>query len=68
MTDRLTRLTTALAVLMVAGVAAVMSYQQAYELVISHGGARLHRGPVAVHRGWLDLGRVHVLRGPRPVA
>jgi hypothetical protein len=37
MTDRLTRLTTALAVLMVAGVAAVMSYQQAYELVISHG-------------------------------
>jgi hypothetical protein len=37
MTDRLIRLTTALAVLMVAGVAAVISYQHAYELVISHG-------------------------------
>jgi hypothetical protein len=36
-TDRLTRLTTALAVLMVAGVAAVISYQHAYELVTSHG-------------------------------
>jgi hypothetical protein len=30
-------LTTALAVLMVAGVAAVISYQHAYELVTSHG-------------------------------
>jgi hypothetical protein len=37
MTDRLIRLTTALAVLMVAGVAAVISYQHAYELVTSHG-------------------------------
>jgi hypothetical protein len=37
MTDRLTRITTALAVLMVAGVAAVISYQHAYELVRSHG-------------------------------
>jgi hypothetical protein len=37
MTDRLARLTTALAVLMVAGVAAVISYQHAYELVTSHG-------------------------------
>jgi hypothetical protein len=37
MTDRLIRLTTALAVLMVAGVAAVISYQHAYELVRSHG-------------------------------
>jgi hypothetical protein len=36
-TDRLTRITTALAVLMVAGVAAVISYQHAYELVRSHG-------------------------------
>jgi hypothetical protein len=35
-TDRLIRLTTALAVLMVAGVAAVISYQHAYELVTSH--------------------------------
>jgi hypothetical protein len=37
MTDRLTRLTTALAVLAVAGVAAIISYQHAYELVRSHG-------------------------------
>ena len=37
MTDRLIRLTTALAVLMVASVAAVISYQRAYELVTSHG-------------------------------
>jgi hypothetical protein len=36
-TDRLIRITTALAVLMVAGVAAVTSYQHAYELVASHG-------------------------------
>jgi hypothetical protein len=36
-TDRLIRLTTALAVLMVVGVAAVISYQHAYELVTSHG-------------------------------
>jgi hypothetical protein len=36
-TDRLTRITTALAVLMVAGVAATISYQHAYELVRSHG-------------------------------
>jgi hypothetical protein len=36
-TDRLIRITTALAVLMVAGVAAVISYQHAYELVTSHG-------------------------------
>lgn len=37
MTDRLIRLTTALAVLMVASVAVVISYQHAYELVRSHG-------------------------------
>jgi hypothetical protein len=36
-TDRLVKLTTALAVLMVAGVAAVISYQYAYDLVTSHG-------------------------------
>jgi hypothetical protein len=36
-TDRLIRLTTALAVLMVASVAAVISYQHAYELVATHG-------------------------------
>ena len=37
MTDRLTRMTTALAVVAVAVVAAVISYQHAYELVRSHG-------------------------------
>lgn len=37
MTDRLIRITTALAVVAVAGVAAVISYQHAYELVTSHG-------------------------------
>jgi hypothetical protein len=38
-TDRLIRITTALAVLAVAGVAAIISYQHAYELVSSHGEA-----------------------------
>ncbi len=37
MTDRLIRLTTALAVATVAAVAAVISYRHAYELVRSHG-------------------------------
>ena len=37
MTDRLIRITTALAVLAVAGVAAIISYQHAYELVSTHG-------------------------------
>jgi hypothetical protein len=36
-TDRLIRLTTAVAVVAVAGVAAIISYQHAYELVRSHG-------------------------------
>jgi uncharacterized protein DUF2637 len=36
-TDRLIRVTTALAVLMVASVAAIISYQHAYELVTTHG-------------------------------
>jgi Protein of unknown function (DUF2637) len=36
-TDRLIRITTALAVLAVACVAAIISYQHAYELVSSHG-------------------------------
>jgi hypothetical protein len=36
-TVRLIRITTALAVLMVAGVAAVISYRHAYELVTTHG-------------------------------
>ncbi|WP_395110284.1 DUF2637 domain-containing protein [Actinomadura sp. SCN-SB] len=37
MTDRLTRITTALAVTLVAIVAAVISYRHAYELVRTHG-------------------------------
>lgn len=37
MTDRLIRITTALAVVAVAGVAAIISYQHTYELVTSHG-------------------------------
>jgi hypothetical protein len=36
-TDRLIRITTALAVVAVASVAAIISYQHAYELVTSHG-------------------------------
>ncbi|MEU5990786.1 DUF2637 domain-containing protein [Spirillospora sp. NPDC047418] len=43
MTDRLIRITTALAVVAVAAVAAVISYRHAYELVHSHGEA----GPTA---------------------
>lgn len=39
MTDRLIQATTAFAVLAVAGVAAIISYQHAYELVSSHGEA-----------------------------
>ena len=59
MTDRLIRITTALAVVAVAVVAAIISYQHAYELVRSHGESR-HDGPAAaVHRGRADL-------GPRP--
>ncbi|MFV2179976.1 DUF2637 domain-containing protein, partial [Actinomadura sp. LOL_011] len=37
MTDRLIRLTTALAVVAVAAVAAVISYSHAFELVRAHG-------------------------------
>ncbi|WP_338741542.1 DUF2637 domain-containing protein [Actinomadura luteofluorescens] len=43
MTDRLVRITTALAVVAVAAVAAVISYRHAYELVHSHGES----GPTA---------------------
>jgi Protein of unknown function (DUF2637) len=37
LTGTFIRVTTALAVLMVAGIAAIISYQHAYELVIAHG-------------------------------
>jgi hypothetical protein len=39
--DRLTRITTALAVVAVASVAAIISYQHAYELVRTHGESGL---------------------------
>ena len=49
MTGRLIRITTALAVMAVAGVAAIISYQHAYELVRSHGeSGTTARGSVAV--------------------
>ena len=50
MTDRLIRITTALAVVAVAGVAAIISYQHAYELVTSHGetGVTAHLLPFTV--------------------
>lgn len=50
MMDRLIRLTTALAVVAVAGVAAIISYQHAYELVTSHGetGVTAHLLPFTV--------------------
>jgi len=41
MIDRLTRITTALAVVAVASVAAIISYQHAYELVRTHGESGL---------------------------
>jgi hypothetical protein len=49
-TDRLIRITTALAVVAVAGVAAIISYQHAYELVTSHGetGVTAHLLPFTV--------------------
>jgi len=50
MTDWLIRVTTALAVVAVAGVAAIISYQHAYELVTSHGetGLTAHLLPFTV--------------------
>jgi hypothetical protein len=63
MTDRLIRLTTALAVLMVAGVAAVISYQHAYELVTTYGETGLTARLLP-----FTLGRVHALRGRLSVA
>ena len=50
MTDRLIKITTALAVVAVACVAAIISYQHAYELVTSHGetGLTAHLLPFTV--------------------
>jgi hypothetical protein len=49
-TDRLIRITTALAVIAAAGVAAIISYQHAYDLVTSHGetGLTAHLLPFTV--------------------
>jgi len=49
-TDQLIKITTALAVIAVAGVAAIISYQHAYELVTSHGetGITAHLLPFTV--------------------
>ena len=50
MTAWLIRITTALAVVAVAGVAAIISYQHAYELVTTHGeiGLTAHLLPFTV--------------------
>jgi hypothetical protein len=49
-TDRLIRITTTVAVVAVAGVAAIISYQHAYELITSHGetGVTAHLLPFTV--------------------
>ena len=62
MTDRLIRITTALAVVAVAVVAAVVSYQHAYELVRSDGesGLTARLLPFTVD-GLCDLGRRSML-------
>ncbi len=59
MTDRLIRLTTALAVATVAAVAAVISYRHAYELVRSHRRVRPDSPARAVHGRWAHLGGQH---------
>ena len=65
MTDRLIRITTALAVVAVAVVAAVISYQHAFELVRSHGESG-DGAAGAVHGGRADLGRLHGGAGRQP--
>jgi hypothetical protein len=64
-TDRLIRITTALAVATVAIVAAVISYQHAFELVRSHGETGVTAAG-AVHGGRSDLGGVHGGTGHQP--
>src|SRR6202035_1378662 len=59
MTDRLIRITTALAVAAVAAVAAVISYRHAYELVSTHGETRYHCAACPVHHGRAHSGREH---------
>jgi hypothetical protein len=57
--DRLIRLTTALAVLMVASIAAVISYPHAYEFVATHGESGLTARLLPFTVDDLDLGIVH---------
>jgi hypothetical protein len=58
-TDRLIRITTALAVLAVADVAAIISYLHACELVSSHGETGMTAPAAAVHGGRSHLGSIH---------
>lgn len=64
MTDRLIRVTTPLADLAVAGVAAIISHQHAYELVSSHGesGVTARLLPFATPRS------TTASSGPPPIA
>jgi hypothetical protein len=63
---RLIRITTALMVVAVAVVAAVISYQHGYELVRSHAEAGCDGAAAAVHGGRADLGCVHGGTGRQP--
>ena len=67
MTDRLIRITSALAVIAVAGVAAIISYQHAYELVRSHGesGVTARRLPFTVD-GLIWAASMVILDASRP--
>jgi hypothetical protein len=65
-TDRLIRITTALAVVAVAVVATVISYQHAYELVRSHGESGVTARLVPVLSRRADLGRLHGGTGRQP--
>jgi len=57
-TDRLIKITTALTVVAVAVVAAIISYQHAYELVRSHGEAGVTARPLPFTVGRADLERI----------
>lgn len=59
MTDRLIRISTALAVATVAGVAVVISYRHAYELVSTDGETGLTGTVGAVHDGLPDRCDAH---------
>jgi hypothetical protein len=65
-TDRLIRITTALAVVAVAMVAAIISYQHAYELVRSPGEFGLTARLLPFTVDGLILGRLHGGTGRQP--